>query len=237
MPTDFDMSTLDVEDRTCDELLDMAVDNWGNEFRVATGFGLEDLVILHKLHQRGAKPLVFFIDTGRHFEHTYAAADAARDAFGLELQYVWPDPAQLRLLMKRDGPSSIVRDVDARRRCCEVRRGEPLTRALKGSLAWLVGARRDQCSARSSLKKLTIDKDHDWIPRVAPLADWSWRQVVEYVNENKLPTSTLFRKSYTSVGCAPCTRAIRPGEPERAGRWAFEDAETRERGRHLSGSW
>ncbi len=237
MPTDFDMATLDFEDRDADSLIDTVLDTYGADFRVACGFGLEDLVILHKIKHKGGKPMVFFIDTMRHFEHTYAAADAATAALGFDVTWLWPDPAQLRKLIARDGATGCVRDPEARRRCCEVRRLEPLSRALRGAQAWVVGARRDSCSHREKLQKLEVDKEHEWIPKIAPLADWTFAQVAAYVNEHRIPTSALFRKNYASVGCAPCTRPIRTGEPERAGRWAFEDPTERERGRHISGTW
>ncbi len=228
---------LDFESKTADELIKTACTMWGSGFKIACAFALEDLVIIHKVLQHGVKPTVFFIDTGRHFEHTYAAADAARAAFGIPIQWVFPDSRKLGELLDRDGPSAIVRDADTRRRCCDVRRIEPLNRALKGATGWMIGARRSQCSVRSRLVKMTVDKDHDWIPRMAPLADWSWQQVVEYVNSNQLPCNQLFRRGYASVGCSPCTRPIKAGETERSGRWPSEDPTAREHGDHISGRW
>lgn len=237
MPTQFDTGSVDFEKQSADDLLDIAENLWGGSLAVACGFTLEDLVLLHKLKERKIAARVFFIDTGRHFEFTYAAADMAIRYFGMRLEWYFPDPARMRQLMAKDGPSKLIRDPEARRRCCDVRRIEPLTRALEGAEAWMVGARREHATARQSLKKVTMDRDHNFIPRLAPIVDWTWGQVVQYVNEHKIPANALYRKSYASIGCMPCTRPITPGEPQRAGRWAFEAEAGRELGPHISGEY
>ena len=237
MPTERDVAALDFESRSADDLIKHAWEMWGADLRVACGFTLEDLVILHKLHGLGARPDVFFVDTGRHPEHTFLAADAVRAAFSLRVRFVFPDPSELAALAARDGVSQMSRSPEIRRRCCQVRRHAPLDRALAGAPAWMMGARRSHCGARSSLKKLELDREHEWVPRLAPLADWEWADVVGYINEHRVPANTLFRRGFAALGCAPCTRAIETGQPERSGRWPSEPEDARERGRHMSGSW
>lgn len=235
MATERDVTTLDFESKTAEELVEFALTTWGDGLRIACGFTLEDVVILHLATRKGARPHVFCVDTGRHFEQTFQAADLVRKALGIDVQWVFPDPKKLVPLLMRDGASPMATNEPARRRCCDARRFDPLTRALNGAAGWISGARRAHTTARTKLPKVSIDEEHGWIAKVAPLADWKWADVIKYVTENRLPVNPLFRQGYSSVGCAPCTRPITAGEPERAGRWAFEPAESRERGLHMSG--
>jgi phosphoadenosine phosphosulfate reductase len=214
-----------------------ALDHYGDGLHFACGFLLEDVVLLHMATQTGARPRAFFVDTGRHFEETYQAADDVQQALGLEVQWVFPERRDLSMLMTRDGATSITSDPTLRRRCCDVRRIRPLRRALDGAGAWVVGARRAQCAARAQLPVITLGSNTHWLPRIAPLAGWSLKQIVAYAQQHHLPIHSLSRRGYTSIGCSPCTRNVTSKEPERAGRWPFESQAEREQGDHMSGIW
>ena len=237
MPTEFDTASLDFDSKTAPEVLAFANESYDNDLLFAVSGSLEDVALLHMACALGIRPRAAFVDTGRHFEETYKLLDDLRRTLDIDLRVITPDPSSLFKLARRDGLARMSAGVEERKRCCEVRRIEPFKRIIKGVGAFVVGARRAHADTRRSLKKIEVSELHDWGVRVAPLADWSWAQVVGYAQQHKLPIHPLYRKAFTSIGCSPCTSAIKKGQPERAGRWSFEDAGTREHGPHISGKW
>jgi phosphoadenosine phosphosulfate reductase len=137
-------------------------------------------------------------------------------------------------MVRRHGLNLFYNSVDLRKLCCAVRKVEPLNRALKGLDAWMTGLRREQAVTRAAVRKIELDRDHDNVVKINPLADWSYEEVWHYIRRHNVPYNQLHKQGYPSIGCAPCTRAVKPGEDARAGRWWWENPDTRECGLHVS---
>jgi phosphoadenylyl-sulfate reductase (thioredoxin) len=159
--------------------------------------------------------------------------DRVRDRYGIEVEVVIPDPEDLRDLVARHGTNLFRQSPELRRLCCDVRKSRPLARALHGYDAWVTGTRRDQTRGRSNISVVAADPDNSGLAKIAPLASWSSDQVWAYVREHDLPYHSLYDQGYTSIGCAPCTRATVAGEAARAGRWWWERGEDKECGLHV----
>jgi phosphoadenosine phosphosulfate reductase len=178
---------------------------------------------------------VFTVDTGRLPEETFELIEQLGDRYpGLNLELLSPNPRQVTAMVGRHGPNLFYRQVEKRLLCCHVRKVQPLTRHLATLDAWITGLRRDQWATRTDIRKIEIDHDHGAIVKLNPLAEWTKREVWEYLREHDVPVHALYAKGYTSIGCAPCTRAISPGEDDRAGRWWWETNAPKECGMHCS---
>lgn len=200
---------------------------------LVTSLGPEGIVILDLVTKVAARPRVITLDTGRLHPETYALVDRVRDRFGVEIEVVSPAPADLEPLVRERGINLMYRSQEDRLRCCEVRKVLPLRRALAGSSGWITGLRRDQASTRRATPKIARDLANGLIWKVAPLADWTSEQVWAYIAAHDLPYNPLHDEGYASIGCAPCTRPVAPGEDERSGRWWWEDDDGRECGLHV----
>jgi phosphoadenosine phosphosulfate reductase len=199
---------------------------------LATSFGLEDIVVAALLADQVDAPNVFFLDTGRLHEETYVVADAVTRQLGLALRVFSPDAAALEALTSEAGFYGFRASVDARRTCCGVRKVEPLRRALAGKRAWLTGLRAEQSPTRDALAAFERDDSHGGLLKINPLARWSQADVRAFIDRRGLPYNRLYDQGYPSIGCAPCTRAVGPGEDQRAGRWWWEQPEHKECGLH-----
>ncbi|MGH2999113.1 MAG: phosphoadenylyl-sulfate reductase, partial [Gaiellaceae bacterium] len=178
---------------------------------------------------------VFSIDTGRLPVETLDFAETLRGRYsGLNLELVEPDPEHVRRLVESNGEDLFRASVENRLLCCNVRKVQPLLRQLDGLDAWITGLRRDQWATRTNIRKVEIDHDHDAMVKLNPLAEWTGRDTWAYLRDNDVPVHPLYAKGFTSIGCAPCTRAIRPGEEERSGRWWWEENAPKECGMHCS---
>lgn len=199
-----------------------------------TSLGLEDMVVLDLLVAEGLDGVeIVTLDTGRLPEATHALLDRARDRYRRPIRAIHPDAAALEAFVLAEGTNAFYRSVELRKRCCAIRKVEPLARALAGRGLWITGLRRAQSVTRGGLEPLARDPDHGlW--KASPLADWSSADVQAYVAARDVPVSALHAQGYPSIGCAPCTRAVRPGEDERAGRWWWESPQTRECGLHVA---
>jgi thioredoxin-dependent adenylylsulfate APS reductase len=196
-----------------------------------TSFGLEDQVILHLLRKHSIDVDVVTLDTGRLFPETYALWEETERRYGLRIRAVYPQHASLEALAAAQGINGFYASREARTACCHVRKVEPLNRALDGARAWIVGLRADQSGHRQGMGLVSADAEHG-IAKVSPLFDWTRDAVLDFAKENNVPINPLHAKGFASIGCAPCTRAIAPGEPERAGRWWWEQEEKKECGLH-----
>jgi phosphoadenosine phosphosulfate reductase len=176
---------------------------------------------------------VLTLDTGRLPQQTYEMIDRVRDRYRIDVQVISPDPADLQEMVGTHGANLFYKSPENRRLCCDVRKSRPLARALRGYDAWVTGVRRQQASTRAETLVAAPDRAHEGLMKIAPLATWSKDQVWTYIKENDLPYHSLYDLGYTSIGCAPCTRATTAGEDERAGRWWWESAdEVKECGLH-----
>lgn len=194
--------------------------------------GAEDVVLIDMAANLGRQFSVFCLDTGRLHPETYRFIDRVRKHYGVEIELVSPDPRLLEPLVRKKGLFSFYDDGHAE--CCGVRKVEPLRRALAAFGGWATGQRRDQSPTRTDVPVITWDVSHvsRGMLKVNPLARWSQQQVWQYIRERSVPYNELHERGYVSIGCEPCTRAIRPGEHERAGRWWWEEATQRECGLH-----
>ena len=197
-----------------------------------TSFGLEDQAILHAIAQGKLPIRVATLDTGRLFEETHKVHAESRQRYGIAIQVYAPHPAALQTLVNRIGPNGFYDSVDNRHACCQVRKVEPLRRALTDAELWITGIRREQSPDRAKLEAIEWDAGHRLL-KFHPLLDVSEAQLRQYLTENNVPINSLHDKGYPSIGCAPCTRAVQPGEPARRGRWWWEDDTQKECGLHL----
>jgi phosphoadenosine phosphosulfate reductase len=197
-----------------------------------TSLSLEDMVVLDLIVRERLDVEIVTLDTGRLPEATHVLLDVARERYGRPIRVLHPDAAALEAFVVAEGTNAFYRSVDLRKQCCAIRKVEPLSRALAGKGLWITGLRRAQAVTRGALEPLVYDTDHGLV-KASPLADWSTQHVADYIAANDVPVSTLHAQGYPSIGCAPCTRAITPGEDERAGRWWWESPQTKECGLHV----
>jgi phosphoadenosine phosphosulfate reductase len=189
--------------------------------RFSTSFGLEDQVITHMIASDNLSVDIFTLDTGRLFQETYDVMELTRNTYKLPIQSYYPLTAALEKLISEKGPNSFYQSVENRKECCYLRKIEPLQRALASANIWITGLRAEQNQNRSQMDLVEWD-DSFKIIKYNPLLHWSLADVEKYIDEHHVPVNTLHKKGFPSIGCAPCTRAIMPGEDIRAGRWWWE---------------
>ncbi len=199
---------------------------------LACSFSMEDVTIIDMAHEAGLTLGVFALDTGRLNEETYEVADALVERYRLRIHWYAPRHEEVEKLGRAEGLFSFRESLDKRHACCAIRKVEPLSRALKGLAGWVTGMRREQGVTRGDLAPIEVDTLNNGILKINPLTDWSEEQLVSYSEEHRLPRNRLYDQGYRSIGCAPCTRAVQPGEDTRAGRWWWEDPEHKECGLH-----
>ena len=198
----------------------------------ANSFGAEDMVLTDLIGQHFPGINMFTLDTGRLPEETYTLMNEVEDRYHIHIKMYFPESAAVEKYVAQSGPNGFYDSIDSRKACCHMRKVEPLKRALSGKCAWITGLRRDQAPTRKDIAESEFDIDNN-LQKVSPLLNWSLSDVWAYLNEFNVPYNALHDKGYTSIGCAPCTRAIAPGEDVRAGRWWWENPETKECGLHL----
>ena len=197
----------------------------------ASSFGVEDMVLIDLISRHAPSIAVFTLDTGRLPEETLTLMAQARRRYSLEIDVFYPDGPTLEEFVKAHGVNAFYDGVELRQSCCAIRKTAPLRRALAGKGAWMTGLRRGQSVTRREVPLQEFDALHG-LPKFNPLADWSEEDVWSYVRERDVPYNALHDRGYRSIGCAPCTRAVAPGEDIRAGRWWWEDPENKECGLH-----
>ena len=176
---------------------------------------------------------MFSLDTGRLPQETYDLMQEVRKRYSVPLKIYFPDAAQVEKYVAQNGVNGFYDSVENRKACCHMRKVEPLKRALAGKKAWITGMRRDQAVTRAGLEVSSYDADHG-LQKFNPLLDWTNAEVWEYIKQNNVPYNKLHDQFYPSIGCAPCTRAVTPGEDIRSGRWWWENAEGKECGLHVA---
>ena len=217
---------------TAAEILTAGIEAAGGPVSLACSFSMEDVAIIDIAHTAGLKLGVFALDTGRLHEETYEVAEALVERYRLKIDWYFPKNDDVEKLERAKGLFSFRESLENRHECCQIRKVEPLSRALNGLSGWVTGMRREQSVTRSDLKAIDVDLHHGGILKINPLLNWSERQVIDYTAEHSLPTNRLYKQKFRSIGCAPCTRAIGPWDKEREGRWWWEDAESKECGLH-----
>jgi phosphoadenosine phosphosulfate reductase len=203
----------------------------GTGARFSTSLGLEDQAVLNAISATESPIEIFTLDTGRHFSETLDTIAASEQRYGLKIRVVAPEASDLETLVASDGINGFRFSINARKTCCDVRKVRPLRRALAGSSGWITGLRRAQSEGRTDVPFVAYDREFNLI-KVNPLADWSLDRLEAYISANDVPINALHARGFASIGCAPCTRAIAPGEDVRAGRWWWEQADGKECGLH-----
>lgn len=222
------------EDASAEELLTWALETFHPRLAISAAGGVDGLALVDMAWRINPDVRVFTLDTGRLPPETYALFEEVRERYGIDVEFEVPDGNDVAKLSTTYGPNLMYRSVDLRLACCNVRKVEPLKRKLATLDAWVAGLRREQWVSRRNIAKVELDREHGNIVKLNPLADWSLDRVWDYVRTNEVPYHELFDHGYTSIGCAPCTRAVLPGEPERAGRWWWEEDTDKECGIHCS---
>ncbi len=224
----------EAETLSAQEILTWSLKNFSPQIALACSFGApEGLVVLDLMHRIDAASRVFVLDTGRLPQATYDLIDRVRDRYDKAVEVVFPRAADLEQMVRTDGFNLFYESVEKRQLCCRIRKVEPLERQLAGLDAWVTGLRRDQGVTRGETPKIEIDERRGGLVKVNPIADWTRDDVMAYVRERDVPINRLHAEGYPSVGCAPCSRAVQPGEDSRAGRWWWEHPDTRECGIHV----
>jgi len=200
----------------------------------STSMGAEDQVIMQMIATIYKSANVFTLDTGRLFPETYDLIDLTSKKYGVNIRMMFPDAAHVEEMVNSKGINLFYESIENRKLCCHIRKIEPLKRAFEGLDAWICGLRREQSVTRKDLQLVEWDESNGLI-KVNPLIDWTETQVWDYIKANHIPYNKLHDQGFPSIGCQPCTRAILPGEDVRAGRWWWENPESRECGLHKKG--
>ena len=226
------MNYNDFESKSAKEILQWAINKYGQKAGLASSFGMEDMVLIDLLARLKREVTIFTLDTGRLHEETYEVMERARSKYGIVIKTFFPDKKEVEDLLAKKGFFSFRESIESRKECCFIRKVKPLNRALSSLDAWIAGLRREQGVTRVEVRKVDSDDNHNSIIKINPLADWSLSMVEEYIKTNDVPINALHKKNFPSIGCAPCTRPIETGEDIRSGRWWWEDLEHKECGLH-----
>jgi phosphoadenosine phosphosulfate reductase len=197
-----------------------------------TSFGLEDQAIAHAIFTQALLVDVVTLDTGRLFPETYELWARTERRYHRRIRGFFPDRAGIERLLTRQGINGFYTSIEARHACCAVRKLEPLQRAIAGTTAWITGLRADQSEERTGISFAAVEPQYQLI-KVNPLFDWTRERVLSFIREHGIPCNSLYDEGFLSIGCAPCTRAVKPGESERAGRWWWEHDQRKECGLHV----
>ncbi|MBA4172489.1 MAG: phosphoadenylyl-sulfate reductase [Hyphomicrobium sp.] len=206
-------------------------DAFGGRIAFSSSLGVEDQAVLHAIADARADIDVFTLDTGRHFAETLETLDATERRYGRRIRLIAPAAEATEALVARDGVLGFRLSLENRKTCCDVRKVQPLRRALEGAAGWITGLRREQSAGRATVPFAAYDATLG-LMKLNPIADWSQAAVEDYAARNEIPVNPLHAKGFPSIGCAPCTRAIEPGEDVRAGRWWWEQEDGKECGLH-----
>jgi phosphoadenosine phosphosulfate reductase len=230
-----DNAQAELAEQSPQEILSHALKSFA---RIAVSFsGAEDVVLIDMAHKINPDVRVFSLDTGRLHSETYQLLNRVRNHYKIDVEILFPDAAQVEKLVTEKGLFSFYQD--GHKECCSIRKVRPLRRKLASLDAWITGQRQDQNpSTRSRLPAIQVDTafstDGHQLIKYNPIADWTSAQVWQYIRANQVPYNSLHERGFMSIGCEPCTRAITPHQPERAGRWWWEDPDDKECGLHAT---
>lgn len=213
------------------EGLAFLAEQFPNEIVFSTSFGLEDQAVTHLILANQIPISIFTLDTGRLFNETYSVWESTDERYNTHILPYYPKTTDIEEYVHKNGPLSFYRSVELRKECCHIRKVEPLGRALKGKKVWVTGLRADQSTARKDLPILEWD-DTFQLFKYNPILHWTFKDTKAFIKAHNIPYNVLHDKGFVSIGCAPCTRAIKEGEDFRAGRWWWESNSKKECGLH-----
>jgi phosphoadenosine phosphosulfate reductase len=217
--------------KSAEEIIRWAGETFGSDIKAASSFGAEDVVVIDLIAKTAPEISIFTLDTGRLHDETYQVMESVRAKYELPMQTMFPNGEAVELLVAEKGYYSFLESVENRKECCAIRKVGPLKRALSDAAAWMTGLRRDQSVTRTDTPAIEWDEGNGML-KVNPIIEWTNDDVWAYIKENNVPNNELHDKGFPSIGCAPCTRAIKEGEDIRAGRWWWENPEFKECGLH-----
>ena len=213
------------------DVLKYFIARFGNKIALSSSLGAEDQVLTHMVWTINPQTAVFTLDTGRLFPETYELIDRTSKKYKSKIQIYFPDSAKIQNMVNEKGINLFYESVENRKMCCHLRKIEPLQRAFANLDAWICGLRSQQSVTRSNIHIVEWDSNNGLL-KINPLANWTEEQVWDYIKTHKIPYNPLHDKSYPSIGCQPCTQPVQPGQDVRAGRWWWENPETKECGLH-----
>lgn len=219
------------EDAEAREIVSFMIREFGNKIAFASSMGVEDQVLTEIISSIDPNIRIFTLDTGRLFQETYDLIQTTNARFNINIEVYFPQQDEVEQMVREKGVNLFYDSIENRKRCCQVRKVEPLKRAMKGLSAWISGLRREQGVTRQAIRIVDWDQNYALL-KINPLASWSDQQLWQYIENNNIPVNPLHKKGYPSIGCQPCTREVLPGEDIRAGRWWWENPDTRECGLH-----
>ncbi|MBA0907910.1 MAG: phosphoadenylyl-sulfate reductase [Nitrosarchaeum sp.] len=219
--------------KTTNDALLWVSDNLHPRVAKASSFGAEDAVIMDIMIKINPKFRFFTLDTGRLPQETYDIMDIVKKKYNVVIEVLFPDTKEVEDMVREKGINLFYDSVENRKLCCEIRKVHPINRILSSLDGWITGLRREQTIIRNDTNIFEIDHIHNDILKINPIINWTWDQIQNYIKTNNLPYNTLLDKGYPSIGCEPCTRAIKPGEDLRAGRWWWEQGGDKECGLHI----
>lgn len=225
---------VEYDDKEPQEVIAWALETFGRRVAISNSLDADPMAILDMAWRIDKKVRVFTIDTLRLPKETYDFIRTVERHYGIEIETMRPDEAEVTAMVTRHGPDLFKGAVPLRLLCCDIRKVRPLQRILPGLDAWITGLRRDQWASRSNIRKIELDHDHGGLVKVNPLADRMEDEVWEYIRANDVPVHPLHAKGYKSIGCDPCTRPVGPGEDPRSGRWWWESNAPKECGMHCA---
>ncbi|RXJ84582.1 phosphoadenylyl-sulfate reductase [Arcobacter sp. CECT 8985] len=220
-----------LKDASTLEVIEFFLNEYKNKIALASSLGAEDQVLTDMILKTDKSTKIFTLDTGRLNPETYDVMDATNLKYSVKLDVYFPKLDAVENLYKTQGVNGHFESIDNRKNCCKIRKIEPLKRALNGLDVWFTGLRSSQSITREEMKLVEWDEAFGLI-KVNPLINWSEKDVWDYIKSNNVPYNKLHDNGYPSIGCAPCTRAIKDGEDIRAGRWWWENPEHKECGLH-----
>jgi phosphoadenosine phosphosulfate reductase len=215
------------------EALSLLATEFPGQVVFSTSFSVEDQVIAHHILSPGLPISVFTLDTGRLFAETYSVWSSTNEKYHTKIKAFYPDRGLLEEYLNERGPNAFYESVGDRKDCCHIRKVEPLKRALKGAAVWVTGLRAEHSPERKDHRLVEWDEGNRVI-KYNPLLHWDTASVKSFIDEHAVPYNILHDRGFVSIGCAPCTRAVRPGEDFRAGRWWWEDSSKKECGLHVT---
>jgi phosphoadenosine phosphosulfate reductase len=216
---------------TAEELLKDFLLNYNDKIALSSSLGFEDQVLTHMVCAIDKETKIFTLDTGRLFPETYDLIHRTNQKYGIRIQIYFPNAAEVEKMVTEKGINLFYESIENRKLCCGIRKINLLKRAFEGLQVWICGLRSEQSITRKDVQLIEWDKANNLI-KLNPLIHWTENQVRDYIKENKIPYNPLHDKGFPSIGCQPCTRSIMPGEDVRAGRWWWENPETKECGLH-----
>lgn len=214
-----------------EEVLAYFLEAYRGHIALASSLSIEDQVLTAMICNIQPETRIFTLDTGRLFPETYSLIERTNMTYGIKVQILFPDYKQLEKMVAEHGVNLFYESIEKRRLCCHVRKLEPLKRAFVGLKVWICGLRHGQSVTRSDIHMVEWDENNQLL-KLNPLINWTEEQVWEYIHKQGVPYNKLHDQGYPSIGCQPCTRAIKPGEDVRAGRWWWEDPAHKECGLH-----